>query len=316
MKVLITGITGLIGSHLARRLSSDSKYKIFGLKRFRSNLKNIKDLIGKIELLDGDVEDSVSICKIVSDIGPNYIFHLAAQSYPSESWEAPIFTFNVNVIGTLNVLEAARRMKSSPKIFIACSSAEYGLIRSKDCPVKEDHSLLPVNPYGVSKVAQELLGRQYHFTYGMKIYLGRFFNQIGPGQDERCSIQTFCKQVVDIEKGISLPTLYVGNLSTKRDFLDVRDGVRCVLDLMAKGKVGEVYNICSGKAYLLKDILKLILGKTKKKIKVKKDEKRIRLIDEPIIQGDNTKIRKEFGFEQRISIKESIEDILNYWRGR
>jgi len=314
MKILITGVTGLIGSHLARKLSSERKYKIFGLKRFRSDLKNIKDLITKIKLVDGDIEDLVSTYKVVADIKPDYVVHLAAQSYPSESWGVPIYTFNVNVVGTINILEAVRKIKTNPKVFIACSSAEYGLIKKKDCPIKENNPLVPMNPYGVSKVAQELLGRQYYFSYGMRIYLGRFFNQIGSGQDERCSIQTFCKQVADIEKGNSPPILYVGNLSTKRDFLDVRDGVECVMSLMKKGKEGEVYNICSGKVYLLKDLLEIILRKAKKKIKVKVDRKRLRPVDEPIIQGDNTKIKKELAFKQKISIDKSIEDILNYWR--
>lgn len=313
MKVFITGITGLIGSHLARYLSKEKKYQIFGFKRWRSDQKNIKDLFGPVKFIEGGIEDTISVYQTIIKIKPDLIIHLAAQSYPSESWKAPIMTFNTNVIGTINVLEAAKDLPKKPKIFIACSSAEYGLIKKEDCPIKEDHPKAPLSPYGVSKVAQELLGIQYFYSYGLPIYLGRFFNQIGPGQDERCSIQTFCKQVAEIEKGIQSPILSVGNLSTKRDFLDVRDGIKAIISILDKGKAGEVYNICSGQAYLLKNLLEKIVNKTRGKIKIKIDKKRLRLVDEPIIQGDNHKIKK-LGWSPKIPIEDSITDILNYWR--
>lgn len=310
MRILITGVTGLIGSHLAEFVIAKG-HSVWGIRRFRSDNKNIAG-IGKLKLINGDVTDSVSVEKAVAISKPDIIFHLAGQSYPAESWDSPEYTINVNLIGTLRILEAAGKMKKIPKVFIACSSAEYGL--TKKLPTAEDTLLKPVSPYGVSKLAAEALGYQYFVNYKIPVFLGRFFIQVGPGQDERTSIQTFCKQMVLAEKDKSKKIIYVGNLKSKRDFLDVRDGVGAIWAIVTKGKAGEPYNICSGKAPAMKDILKMIISKGKTKVEIMTDPQRLRPTDEPVIWGSNAKIFKDTGWKPKIAITDTVSRVLDYWR--
>lgn len=285
----------------------------WGLRRFRSDNKNING-IDKLKIVNGDVTDSVSVDKAVAVSKPDIIFHLAAQSYPSESWDAPDHTIDVNLIGTLRILESVRKMKSPPKVFIACSSAEYGF--TKKFPTGENTLLKPVNPYGVSKLAAEALGYQYFVNYKIPIYLGRYFIQVGPGQNERTSIQTFCKQMALIEKGKSKPVIFTGNLNTKRDFLDVRDGVAATWAVVTKGKPGEVYNICSGKAPIIRTVLRMITSKSKTFVQIKTDPARLRPTDEPVIWGSNSKIFKDTGWKPKIPLEDTISWVLDYWRQR
>lgn len=310
MNILITGVTGLIGSHMAK-FAIAKGHSVWGLRRFRSDNKNI-DGIKKLKILNGDVTDAVSVEKAVAISKPDIIFHLAGQSYPSESWDSPEYTINVNFIGTLRILEAARKQKKLPKVYIACSSAEYGL--TKKFPTTEDTLLKPVSPYGVSKLAAEALGYQYFINYKIPVYLGRYFIQVGPGQDERTSIQTFCKQVAIAEKDKSKKIIYVGNLKPKRDFLDVRDGVNAVWAIVTKGKPGEPYNICSGKAPAMSQVLKTIIYKSKTKVEIKTDPTRLRTTDEPVIWGSNNKIFKDTGWKPKIALTDTISWVLDYWR--
>lgn len=313
MRVLITGVTGLIGSHLANFLINEESFSVWGLKRFRSDTKNIKDL-RKLKVLNGDILDQTSMEKIIKASRPDIIFHEAAQSYPAESWDAPKATLETNILGTLNILEAARKLKRPPKTFLACSSAEYGI--TDKAPTDENHLLRPVSPYGVSKVATEALGYQYHVNYDLPIFLGRYFIQVGPGQDERTSIQTFCQQMAMIEASKQKPIIFVGNLKPRRDFLDVRDGVRATWLLVNKGKPGEPYNICSGKAPTMHEVLDMVIKQGKKKVKVKVNPKRLRSTDEPIIQGSHKKLTQDTGWKPQVSLKETITWVLNYWRER
>jgi GDP-4-dehydro-6-deoxy-D-mannose reductase len=199
-------------------------------------------------------------------------------------------------------------------VFIACSSAEYGF--TKKFPTTEDTLLKPVSPYGVSKLAAEALGYQYFVNYKIPVYLGRYFIQVGPGQDERTSIQTFCKQMSLIEKRKSNPVIFTGDLSTKRDFLDARDGVAATWAVVTKGKPGKPYNICSGKAYKMKDVLKRIISKSKVSVQIKTDPKRLRPTDEPVIWGSNTNIFKDTGWKPKISIEDTVSWVLDYWKQR
>ncbi len=312
MKVLITGVTGLIGSHLADFLSKEkSVSQVWGLRRFRSSYENIAK-IKNLKLVDGEITDPKSMETIFKKIQPDIVFHLAAQSYPSVSWDAPWSTLEANILGTLNILEAARKSKKLPKVFLACSSAEYGL--AEKIPTTEDCPLKPVSPYGVSKVTTEALGYQYFVNFKIPVYLGRFFIQVGPGQDERTSIQTFCKQMAAIEKGIQPPIIKVGNLKPKRDFLDVRDGIAAIWLIVNKGKPGEIYNICSGKAPSMREVLNIILKLGKKKAKITVDSARLRPNDEPIIQGSHKRLTLDTGWKPEIPLSDTVLRVLDYWR--
>lgn len=313
-RILITGITGMIGSHLADFLVDKKDLEIFGFVRPESIDKNIAHLKGKIQLLLGRMEDEGSVLKALKKSKPDIIFHLAAQSSPFRSWEDPIGTFNTNVNGTINLLEDVKKIKLDPIIFIACSSAEYGFVKPNEVPIKETRPLRPLSPYGVSKASQELLGIQYFENYKMKNIMGRFFNQIGPRQDSSYAVCSFCKQVALIEKELKKPVMKVGNLSTRRDFLDVRDGVRAIWALTQKGKYGEVYHICSGKSPTIQEVLELIVSKAKVKVKVRVDKNLLRPSDEPILRGDNSKIKRDTGWTPKYSLSETIDVMLDYCR--
>lgn len=312
MRILITGVTGLIGSNMAK-FAIAKGHMVWGLRRFRSDNKNIEE-IKNLKIISGEITDATSIEKAVAVSKPDIIFHFAGQSYPSESWDAPEYTIDVNTIGTLIILESVRKMKKPAKIFIACSSAEYGI--TKKLPTTEDTILKPVSPYGVSKLAAEALGYQYFVNYKIPVYLGRFFIQVGPGQDERTSIQTFCKQMAIAEKDKSKKFIYVGNLKPKRDFLDVRDGVAATWAVVTKGKPGESYNICSSKAPAMNEVLKMIISKGKTKVEIKVDPERLRPTDEPVIWGSNAKVFKDTGWKPKIPLIDTISWVLDYWRQR
>lgn len=304
----------MIGSHLADFLVENEGVDIFGLVRPESINKNISHLKTRINISLGVIEDDTAVYKLLKKSKPDVIFHLAAQSSPFRSWEDPIGTFNTNVNGTINLLESVRKLKIDPVIFIACSSAEYGFVKPNEVPIKETRLLRPLSPYGVSKAAQEFLGIQYFENYKLKNVMGRFFNQIGPRQDLSYAVNSFCKQVVEAEKGLKRAIIKVGNLSTRRDFLDVRDGVRAIWALANKGRYGEVYHICSGKAPVISEVLDLIIKKSKVKVKVEVDKKLLRPSDEPILLGDNSKLKKDTGWMPKYLLSETVETMLNYWR--
>ncbi len=315
MKILITGISGLIGSHLADFLLQ-TESEIYGLKRFRSSNDNLNHLYGKIKFVEGDLEDAHSTQYLIKSVGPDIIFHLAAQSYPKESWNAPLTTMRANIDGTINILETVRNLDPKIKVLIACSSNQYGFIKESEVPIKEDRIQQPLSPYGISKLAQELLGYEYHENFQIPTYLPRFFNQVGPGQGERSVIQTFCRQIATIEKGEQENKLFVGNLSAKRDFLDVKDGVAAIWAIVQKGKVATPYNICSGEAPSIKEVLDIILTKTTAKPEVVVEKSRLRPTDEPILLGDNTRLKKDTGWEPKIPLDQTIEDVLAWWRNQ
>lgn len=315
-RVLITGITGLIGSHLADYLVTLPGVEVYGFKRWRSSGENVVHLRGRVEMIEGDIEDGSSVERALELAKPDRIFHLAAQSYPRESWDAPIATFNANVVGTINLLEAVRRKGLDPAIHIACSSAEYGFIRPEEVPITEDHALRPLSPYGVSKVAQELLGYQYHANFGLRTFMTRSFNHIGPRQGDRCSVQTFCQQVAEAEAGLREPVVYVGNLTPRRDFSDARDVVRALWLLAEGGAPGETYNLCSGRAPTIQEVLDLVLEQARVKVEVRVDPARLRPADEPILLGDNTKLCRCTGWAPEIPLRQSVGDILSFWRDR
>lgn len=317
MNVLITGITGFAGSHLADYiLENYPEVKVYGIVRWRSRMENVEHLKGKIKLIEGDIRDYVSIRSVMEEVKPDIIFHLAAQSFVPTSWKAPQETLSTNIIGQTNIFEAVRELGLNPAIQIAGSSEEYGLVYENEVPIKETNPLRPLSPYAVSKVAQDFLGYQYFKSYGMRIIRTRGFNHTGPRRGEVFVTSNFSKQIALIEKGKQEPVIKVGNLEAIRDFTDVRDMVRGYWFAATKGEPGDVYNICSGKGYKIREILDMLLSLSKVKVKVEVDPERLRPSDVPVLIGDNSKFREKTGWSPQIPFEKTVEDLLNYWRER
>ncbi len=315
-KVLITGITGFAGSHLADFLLLNTGVQVYGICRWRSKLDNIEHIKDKINLLECDIRDASSVRKVIDQVRPDYIFHLAAQSYVYTSWHAPAETLSTNILGELNIFEAVRELKLSSRIQIAGSSEEYGLVKPDEIPIEEDTPLRPLSPYAVSKVAQDMLAYQYYQSYRMEIVRTRAFNHSGPRRGEVFVCSNFAKQIVEIEKGIKKPIIKVGNLDAVRDFTDVRDTVRGYWLALEEGKSGEVYNICSGKGWDISKVLSYLLKQTKVQITIEKDPSRLRPSDVPILIGDNSKFIAETGWYPQIAFEQTLLDLLKFWRER
>jgi len=310
---LITGVTGFVGSHMAELLLSEG-FEVHGLCRWRSRKENIEGLKKEVHLIEGDLLDAHSLQKVMMDVRPTHVFHLAAQSYVPASWTSPAVTLEINIVGPCNLFEAVRAAKISPLIQIACSSEEYGLVKPDEVPIKETNPLRPLSPYGVSKVAMDFLGYQYFRSYDMKIVRTRGFNHTGPRRGDVFAESSFAKQIVEIEKKQKEPIIQVGNLEAERDYTDVRDMVRGYLMAVEKGVPGEVYNICTGKAVKISKVLEILLSLSKVKVKVEQDPARMRPSDVPILLGDNSKFVKQTGWKPQIPFEKTMADLLNYWR--
>lgn len=314
-KALITGITGFAGSHLAELLIKEG-FEVYGTTRPRSKTDNIDQIKHGLNLRDADLLDSHSLYTILSDIKPDFIFHLAAQSFVQSSWASPANTMEMNVVGSVHLFEAVRRARIDSIIQIACSSEEYGKVFPNEIPIKETNPLRPLSPYAVSKVAMDYLGYQYYQSYGVKIIRTRGFNHTGPRRGEVFVTSNFAKQIAEIEKGKKDPVINVGNLDAQRDWTDVRDMVKAYLLSVKKCEYGEVYNICSETTVKVKDMLDLLLSLTKAKVKIVEDSSRMRPSDVPVLLGDCSKFRKATGWKPEIPFKETTKDLLNYWRER
>jgi GDP-4-dehydro-6-deoxy-D-mannose reductase len=313
-RVLVTGITGFAGSHLVDAMLRMGDVEIFGILRWRSRTENIEHFRSQVTLLECDLRDSTSTRDALEAVHPDWIFHLAAQSFVPTSWNAPHESISTNALGQLNLFEAVRRIGIKPRIQIACSSEEYGLVGADELPIRETNPLRPLSPYAVSKVTQDLLGYQYFRSYGMDVVRTRGFNHEGPRRPNVFVASDFAWQISEVEKGRRDPVLHVGNLDARRDFTDVRDMVLGYWLALEKGEPGEVYNICSGKDYSIREVLDLLLGMTHIQIEVRPDAKRLRPSDVPVLRGDNTKFRRATGWEPRIPFEQTLRDILEFWR--
>jgi GDP-4-dehydro-6-deoxy-D-mannose reductase len=313
-KALITGITGFAGSHLAEHLLN-AGMEVYGTARWRSKLDNIEHIKNDVHLLTADIRDGHSLEVVLSESKPDYIFHLAAQSFVPMSWRAPTDTMETNLIGTIHLYEAVRKLKISSRIQFAGSSEEYGFVHPNELPITEENPLRPLSPYAVSKLAADKLSYQYCMSYGLHIIVTRGFNHTGPRRGDVFVTSNFAKQIAEIEKGKE-PVIHVGNLEARRDFSDVRDMVRGYLLAVEKCQPGEAYNICSGKTTRIKDVLDMLLSMTDKKIEVRQDADRLRPSDVDVLQGDCSKFKKQTGWKQTIPLEKTLEDLLNYWRKR
>ncbi len=317
MNVMITGITGFAGSHLAEYILAEHPgVQVSGLVRWRSRMDNVKGILGKVDLYEADLKDIVSLKKALAVAKPDKIFHLAAQSFVPTSWKMPAETFAINALGQINLFEALIDLKLNPKFQIAGSSEEYGMVYAHEVPMKETNYLRPLSPYAVSKVAQDLLGYQYHQSYGLRTVRTRGFNHTGPRRGDVFVTSNFAKQVAEIEKGLKPPIIHVGNLEAKRDFTDVRDMVRAYWLATEKCEDGDVYNIGSGTTYVMQDMLDMLLGMSTVKVKVEVDPARLRPSDVPILLADASKFVKQTGWQPRIPFATTLKDLLNYWRER
>lgn len=315
MRALITGITGFAGSHLADYLLAEqSEVEVIGIRRWRSRMENIEHLDGKIQLHECDLRDAAAVQAVLAEVRPDFIFHLAAQSFVPASWRAPSETLTTNLVGQTNIFEAVRVLQLDPVIQIAGSSEEYGLVLPDEVPIKESNPLRPLSPYAVSKVGQDLLAYQYFKSYGLKAVRTRGFNHTGPRRGEVFVTSNFAKQIASIEAGLRDPVIRVGNLEAQRDFTDVRDMVRAYWLAVTKATPGEVYNLASGKAVTIRELLDQLLALSTAEVEVQVDPERLRPSDVEILLGDYSKFRSETGWEPTIPLQKTLQDTLDFWR--
>ncbi len=317
MKCLITGITGFAGSHLAEHLLAQG-YEVHGTLRWRSRTENIEGIRDRLTLHACDLRDPVAMNEMVAKVRPDQVYHLAAQSYVLMSWVAPSETMTTNVVGQVNLFEAIRAadLCGSCRVQLAGSSEEYGMVLPGETPIKESNPLRPLSPYGVSKVAQDLMGYQYFKSYGLQAVRSRAFNHTGPRRGEVFATSNFAKQVAEIEAGKREPVIQVGNLDAVRDFTDVRDTVIAYRLLLEKGEPGEVYNIATGKGWRIGDMLDLLVKQAKVKVETRPDPARMRPSDVELLVGDPTRLKQCTGWEPKYEFEQTMSDLLDYWRAR
>jgi len=311
-KALITGVSGFVGGFLAERLSSNHQYDITGT--YHSTKPQLFENTS-VKLRQVDLGDIDSVELLIASVKPDVIIHLAAMTSPAESFDDPARTITNNVIGQLNLLESVRKQKlQSARVIIVSSADVYGLVKPEDVPVDENTPFRPTNPYGVSKITQDYLGLQYFLSYKLNIIRVRPFNHIGPRQSDRFAIASFAKQIAEIEKKQHEPIIKVGNLDAKKDFTDVRDIVRAYELLCEKGDAGEAYNLGSGYAYKIEELLEKLISYAKVPISVVKDPERMRPSDSNLLICDNVKLKAATGWEPEISIETTLRSTLDYWR--
>ncbi|HEY9754698.1 MAG TPA: GDP-mannose 4,6-dehydratase [Oculatellaceae cyanobacterium] len=314
-RVLITGITGMAGSHLAEYIVQNHQHvEIYGAKRWRAVNNNVSHIEDQINLIDCDLTDANGVIELLKTARPDFIFHLAAQSFVPDSWKHPQSTISDNLMMQLNLFEAIRLLEIDPVVQVALSSEEYGRVYPHELPINEKNTFRPLNPYAVSKVAQDMLAYQYFESHKLKVIRTRAFNHEGPRRGEVFVTSNFAKQIAEIEIGKRPPVLNVGNLETKRDWTDVRDVVRAYWLAVHHCKPGEDYVIASGKARAIREMVDLMLSRSTAKIEVCTDPSRLRPSDVKIIEGDPRKFKQATGWQQEYSFEQTIADVLDYWR--
>jgi len=320
-KILITGITGFVGSHLADYLLEKEDIQIYGLKRW--NLEKVRDIRHlldneRVTLLDCDITDPIGVRKVLEKIRPDKIFHLAAESFVSPSWLHPSHYMDVNFKGTVNFLDAIKESGSNPRFLIPGSGEEYGEIEESELPINEETILRPVNPYAVSKVAQDLIGFVYYKSYGLNVIRTRAFNHEGPRRDYVFGVPWYAYQIARIEAGKQKPIVKVGHIDDRRNFTHIRDLVEAYWLAMEHCKPGELYLIGSDEnahIYSFREVLnKLIEMSSVKDIKIEQDPELVRPTAVPRLIGDTSKFRKLTGWAPKIPFEKILEDTLEYWR--
>jgi GDP-4-dehydro-6-deoxy-D-mannose reductase len=312
LKALITGISGFVGSYLSEHLLETTDWELAGT--VFGPIDNIASLCDQLELYPAELSRLDVMAFILERAQPDVIFHLAAQPLVSASWRDPWGTLEANIHMQLNVLEAVAQIKPDCRVLVVGSGEEYGLISPQELPVDEDTPLRPLSPYAVSKVAQDLLGLQYHLTHHLHVVRVRPFNHIGPRQRVGFVAPDFASQIVAAELGLKPTTIEVGNLSVRRDFCDVRDVVRAYVMLITHGEPGQVYNVGSGESHSIQEVLDTLLAMSRVSIQAHLDPQRVRPSDVPEVICDATRLRECTAWRPAIPFQQSLQDILDYWR--
>lgn len=323
--VLITGITGMVGSHLADYLLKNTGWDIHGMCRWRSPQDNVDHLFTKANIGDrvffhyGDLCDYISLQNVIEKVKPDYVFHLAAQSYPQTSFSSPINTFDTNIQGTENLLEALRKCDDiDPWIHVCSSSEVFGRVPKEKVPIDEECSFHPASPYAISKVGTDLIGRFHAEAYGQKVLVTRMFTHTGPRRGDVFVESSFAKQIAMIEAGQILPVVKVGNLDSLRTFADVRDAVRAYYMLLTVNPTrGEYFNIGGKHTCKVGEMLDCLLSLSNvKNIKIELDKERLRPIDADLQVPNTNKFNQRTGWKPEISFEKTMLDLLQYWRER
>jgi GDP-mannose 4,6-dehydratase len=324
-RALITGITGMVGSHLAEYLLERTDWEVFGMCRWRSPLDNLSNVAGRINagdrisLLYGDLRDTLSIQAVVAKAQPDYVFHLAAQSFPRTSFDAPLDTMDTNVQGTVRVLDALKQTSPKAVIHVCASSEVFGRVPKEKLPIDEECSFHPASPYAISKVGTDLVGRFYAEAYGMTVMTTRMFTHTGPRRGDVFAESTFAKQIAMIEHGLIPPVVKVGNLQSLRTIADVRDAVRAYYMLLTVNPIaGAYYNIGGVHSCTVGDILNTLLSFSTRKseIRIEVDPDRLRPIDADLQIPNVSKFEKHTGWKPEITYDQTLRDLLDYWRSR
>ncbi len=332
-KALITGITGMVGSHLCDFLLENTDWDVYGVCRWRSPLDNVEHLLERVNQKDrvffdyADLNDEMSLIQVIKKVKPDYVFHLAAQSYPLTSFTAPIDTLNTNILGTCRLLEAIHLVMEEndgykPVIHVCASSEVFGKIPASEKPangINEECRFHPASPYAISKVGTDLLGRYYAEAFGMKVMTTRMFTHTGPRRGDVFHESTFAKQIAMIEAGLIEPKVMVGNLDSLRTYADVRDAVRAYYMLVTVDPIpGEYYNIGGSYTCTVGDTLRTLLSFSSKKdeIEIVTDPERLRPIDADLQIPDCSKFKAHTGWEPEVPYEKTMKDLLDYWRKR
>jgi GDP-4-dehydro-6-deoxy-D-mannose reductase len=312
LRALITGVTGFAGTHLAEMLLADADLEVWGTSH-QAQPPALPSLRG-LQTVACDLREPARVRDVLAELRPNWIFHLAGQSDVGGSWQASWGTIESNVRGQLNLLESMVQLQLDARILVVGSNNEYGLVTAADLPIDEETPLRPDTPYGVSKIAQDMLGLQFFLSHRVRAVRVRCFNYIGPRQSDKFVAATFARQIAEIEAGVREPVLHVGNLAGERDFTDVRDMVRAYRLALARCADGEVYNIGSGRAVPIQRLLDVLLGYAHCAVRVEPEPARLRPSDVPRSVCDPAKFHAATGWEARLPIEQSLRDVLDFWR--
>jgi GDP-4-dehydro-6-deoxy-D-mannose reductase len=311
VRTLVTGAAGFVGSHLLDVLAEE-RTETYGMVLPGTSLAPRARAIEVV----ADMNDRMAADRAVDEVAPEAIVHLAGQPSVHRSWDDPAATLQTNILGIVNLLDAARRRGLRPVVLVVGSAEEYGLIDPSQTPLKETAPLRPSSPYAVSKVAQGALARLYGPAGGMRVVLTRTFPHTGPGRGEDFAESSFARQIAESEAGLAPPVLSVGNLEAVRDFTDVRDVVRAYRALLEAGEGGEAYNVCRGRGWRIGEMLEMLLARSDARPEVRVDRSRLRPSDIPVLVGDSSKLRRATGWEPRIPLEQTLGDLLEDWRGR
>ncbi|MFN8491160.1 MAG: GDP-mannose 4,6-dehydratase [Caldilineaceae bacterium] len=312
MRALLTGIAGFAGSHLAEYLLHNTDGEVHGVvHRHERRIQHLRD---QLHLHRGDLRNALWVSELVQTVQPDILLHLAAWSDVGGSWQQPWTTYELNIQCQLNLLEALRRWSPACRTLVVTSNEVYGLVRAEDLPIDEATSFRPNTPYGVSKVAQDMMALQYWYSHRLPTVRVRSFNHIGPNQSDDFVASAFARQIAEIEAGRRAPVVTVGNLEAQRDFTDVRDVVRAYWLLVQQGEAGEVYNVGSGQSRPVRWLLDTLLELSTVHVEIRVDPERLRPSDVPVSRCDNRRLVEATQWQPKIDLRTSLQDLLNFWR--